>query len=277
MKAGQTSVRGGIEDILIPMENFKCTQGDFEGNHPYYACDMAGKDAGRELAYLPFSAVCKAVDSTQNGNAVCWESLSPVRFADGTIDYCVVMVIHDNDLSGIAPGVVYPQGHQMAQEGTAGFATGNHLHMEFAKGRFTAMYAKNDKGYYLPNGQPIENCCFSDGTVFINSANWNWKLTNDVAVNTSPAKDDVLDGIPSDFVYERATFRCTVDKINIRRAPSINGTLTGDWYENGMSLNYDGFVKRDGYVWISYIGSDSTRRWVAVREIETNKAYGTFS
>lgn len=82
--------------------------------------------------------------------------------------------------------------------------------------------------------------------------------------------DAVLNSIPSDFVYEKATFICSVDKLNIRRLPSLKGQLTGDWYKKGMSFNHDGYVKRDGYVWCSYIGGDNTRRWVAVREINTN-------
>ncbi len=188
MYKGQKSIRGGIEDILIPMENFRCTQGDFEGNHPWYACDMAGKDGGRDVAFFPFTAICKATNPS-DGNAVWYQSKNKVRFADGSIDYCTIMVLHDNDLNGVVVGREYPQGSQMAVEGNKMGTTygkiGNHLHMEFAKGPFTKQYAKNNKGYYLPNGTAIEKCCFADGTKFLNSGNWAWKYLKDVPVNES--------------------------------------------------------------------------------------------
>lgn len=183
MLPNQKSRRGGIQDILIPMEYFRCFQGDFEGNHPSFACDMSGKDAGQDPFFAPVDVVCKSTDP-KGGNVVWWESKEKVRFADGTIDYMTIMVIHDNDLTGIYPGVSYPQGHQIAKEGTAGFANGNHIHLEIAKGKFVAQYTHNAKGYFLPNGMAIEKACFADGTTFLTSSNWNWKYTKDVPVET---------------------------------------------------------------------------------------------
>lgn len=91
----------------------------------------------------------------------------------------------------------------------------------------------------------------------------------------------VLNGIPSDFHYERATFTVSVDSIRIRRAPSLSGADTGLTYNKGMSVNYDGYVKREGYCWISWISSkDGTRRWMACGELNSagynTKPYGTF-
>ena len=90
----------------------------------------------------------------------------------------------------------------------------------------------------------------------------------------------VLNGIPSDFHYERATFTANT-KIKIRRAPSLKGQDTGFYYDKGMSVNYDGYVKREGYCWISWISAkDGTRRWMACGELNSagynTKPYGTF-
>lgn len=279
MRQYQTSVRGGYEDILCPMEVLNVTQGDNMGTHKgTYAADLAGSDTGRDLFYAPFSVVCKAIDE-KNGNAVWWESLNKVRFADGTIDFATIMTIHDNNLSGIYIGATYAQGTQIAQEGMAGYATGNHIHFEIAKGTYDHMYDRNEYGvYHLPGNMPMEKACFGDDTIMRGYASrWTWTYTGDASVSTpSNNGSAVLNEIPSDFVSENAVFTSTVDKINIRRAPSLAGELTGDWYENGMSFRYDGYVKRDGYVWCSYIGSDDTRRWVAVRKISDNNAFGTF-
>ena len=91
--------------------------------------------------------------------------------------------------------------------------------------------------------------------------------------------DAVLNSVPSDFIHEKATFTCTADRINIRKAPSLHGVSTGDWYEDGMSVNYDGSVNREGYVWISWIGKSGTRYWMAAGELingANKKPYGTF-
>lgn len=219
MKKGQTSVRNGIEDILFPMEICNITQGDNVGTHSgTYAVDLAGKDTGRDFAYFPFSAKSVALDTARNGNAVIWESLNKVRFADGTVDYCCMMIIHDNDPTGFAVGSVYKQGQQMAQEGTAGFATGNHLHVEVKKGKFErgvyGMYDKNKFGvYHLRSNIPIEKACFMDGTT-IKSGTANWKYLKDVPATTGNQNSKV-DNIlrPGDkFIFPKIYKLEKVDK-----------------------------------------------------------------
>lgn len=279
MKPYQTSITNGIENFLCPMEHLRVTQADNMGTHlGTYATDSAGKDAGRDPVYMPFTGILKAIDTVSNGNAIVLQSVNKVRGAKGQIGYAKMMVIHDNDPTGWVIGKIYPQGVQIALEGTAGNANGNHAHIEVGFGEYTHMYDRNEhEVYHMPDNLPIEDVCFADDTIIsgLGAENWNWKYTKDI-VDTSNNSGSVLNGIPSDFVYERATFICDVDKINIRRAPSLSGELTGDWYEKGMAVGYDGYIKREGYVWISYIGSDNTRRWVAVREIDTQRAYGIF-
>lgn len=105
------------------------------------------------------------------------------------------------------------------------------------------------------------------------------KCYKELFADKKPAPDTVLNKKPSDWEGETATFTCTVDKINIRRAPSTKGKLTGDWYEKGMSVKYDGYVRREGYVWISWIGKDGTRHWMAAGTLKDgvrDKSYGTF-
>lgn len=82
-------------------------------------------------------------------------------------------------------------------------------------------------------------------------------------------KQDILNYIPSDFHSEIGTFypRYT---IKIRRAPSLKGKDTGLYYTNGMHVQYDGYVKREGYCWVSWIGSDNSRRWMACGELNAS-------
>lgn len=91
--------------------------------------------------------------------------------------------------------------------------------------------------------------------------------------------ENILNYIPSDFIREKATFypNCT---IKIRKAPSLKGVDTGLYYKQGMHVNYDGYVKREGYCWISWIGSDNSRRWMACGELNSKgynaNPYGVF-
>ena len=99
---------------------------------------------------------------------------------------------------------------------------------------------------------------------------------------STSSKGSVLNSIPSDFIRENATFTCTVDEgICILEAPSLYGKQTGLFYEKGESVNYDGYVRREGYVWISWISaSTGTRRWMAAGELNSAGVnvhpYGTF-
>lgn len=198
MKKGQTSKRNGVQDILFPMEYMNITQGN-NGQFSHQgvnALDLAGKDTGRDLFYAPFDVKCVATgDRNTEGNAAFWESTSKVRFADGTIDYATIMVLHDNSLAGIYPGVRYSQGTQIGQEGTAGFATGNHNHFEIAKGKFTHKYDQNNYGvYHLPRSISADKCCFIDGTSIINGNGMKWKKLADVKTNNNkpaPSKEKV--------------------------------------------------------------------------------------
>lgn len=60
----------------------------------------------------------------------------------------------------------------------------------------------------------------------------------------------VLNSVPSDFIRESATFYPNTT-LKIRKAPTESGVDTGLIYAPGMSVCCDGYVKREGFVWIS--------------------------
>lgn len=135
----------------------------------------------------------------------------------------------------------------------------------------------NGYGLFLGQNQGGANGNFNE-VKFPYSATFATAFRPKMFANSS---ETVLNKIPNDFIKESATFYCNVDKINIRLAPSLKGQLTGDWYENGMTVKYDGYVKREGYVWISWISAKTgNRHWMAVGELNKNgyntKPYGTF-
>ena len=136
----------------------------------------------------------------------------------------------------------------------------------------------------MPNNICADLAFVTDGTVILNKGSFaNWTDASHVPFNqgggTTIGSATVLNSTPSDFVYEKATFypACTV---KIRRAPSLKGQDTGLTYIQGQHVNYDGYVRREGYVRISWIGADGTRRWMACGELNSaglnTSPYGTF-
>lgn len=106
--------------------------------------------------------------------------------------------------------------------------------------------------------------------------------TNDTGIDTDPhipggstqSVQTILNCIPSDFNRESATFYPNTT-LKIRKAPSLKGVDTGLYYTNGMHVQYDGFVNREGYCWISWISaSTGERRWMACGELN-QKGYNT--
>ncbi|MEG0314120.1 MAG: hypothetical protein RR646_02535 [Erysipelotrichaceae bacterium] len=240
MNKGQKSITNSIQNILMPMEVTGISQADNEGTHlGTYAVDLTGADCGKSNAYAPVDVECVAMD-TKNGNAVWWQSIAPVRFANGAIDYAVFMLIHDNDMTGIHIGIKYDQGTQIGTEGTAGYATGNHIHFEVAKGKFSHMYDKNIQGtYHLPNNMAVEEACFIDDTKMLNYNNWAWKYTKDIEIITINDYDviNVGDTFRYTAVYEVNQVLVSTDSIWCHK-------LTGD---GGASLPAKPLIKCDAY------------------------------
>lgn len=76
------------------------------------------------------------------------------------------------------------------------------------------------------------------------------------------------------FHQENATFVAGTT-VNIRSNPSVNAGIVGQYYA-GQSFRYDGYVKADGYIWAHYVSYSGQDRWVAVRNVNTGIAHGSF-
>ena len=108
------------------------------------------------------------------------------------------------------------------------------------------------------------------------------RWTNDTGIDSDPhipggsaqSTPTVLNSVPSDFIRENATFYPNTT-LKIRKAPNEKGIDTGLFYNQGMSVRYDGYVKREGFVWISWISaSTGERRWMKAGVLNS-KGYNT--
>lgn len=243
------------------MEVCNIIQGDKVGTHKgTYAVDLAGKDTGRDDAYMPFTGVIKTIDSLRNGNALFIQSIAKVRFADGDIDYATIMFVHDNDRSGWVVGKIFKQGQQIYTEGTASNANGNHIHFEIAKGKFSRMYDQNKYGiYHLPNNILIEKACFMNGTT-IKVGKANWKYLKDVPVSKCPFKSS-------------GTIEALFNEIRIHTSPSTKKSDTGLVYNKGMVLIYNSVVTGDGWYWAKYNRSNGGTGYVALCKLNGSSKY----
>lgn len=196
MKQGQTSIRGGIEDILFPMQYCRILQGDGVGTHKgTYAVDNSGKDTGIDPVFAPCTMQVMDKWNYGIGNDIFIQSVGKVRFADGSIGYVTFRFIHDNYTSDIAVGRIFKQGEKFADEGTAGNASGNHMHIEVGKGLWTKgrESIKNSYGvWHLGDNMPIENACFMDGTTIL-AGTASWRYVKDVPV--APPANSNLDQV----------------------------------------------------------------------------------
>lgn len=167
MVAGQKMVDSqGNEVALFPMENLHVSQGE----HQLYAVDFLGWNANGRVyncpCYAPFS--CRVVFTGNDHNMIV-QSLKPVRFADGTLDYCTILVAHsETDVPLL--GKVFNQGTLFYHTGNYGHSFGDHLHMEVAKGKVKW----DNSGLHLQNPSHMQNVLAVNNTVISNSGNIDW-------------------------------------------------------------------------------------------------------
>ena len=167
-----------MEKPLYPSPYMRITQGYMTGTHAdSYAIDDAGSDRGIDYIKAPFTGTIKKI-YTSDANEVWLESNEPVIYPDGNVDYMTMLFAHDNDISNLFIGKVINQGERFYEEGTKGNASGNHVHMECGKGKFTGSgWHKNSAGYWsINNGKNPTECLWIDDTITVlNSYGYTFK------------------------------------------------------------------------------------------------------
>lgn len=190
MQKGKTSVRNGIQDLLCPFTYVRINQG---ANGSYSHKGTMACDIGYKLDKLsPYYAPCdvKCVWIYPSFGQAMWQSLNPVRFADGTINYITFVTAHDNSFNATV-GQVVKQGVKLGNMGNKQ-ATGYHCHIQCAKGRYTVSnWKKNEYGiYHFPNEVDFDSVFFMDDTEIeenINTRNAKWVYIKDSEITPVPS------------------------------------------------------------------------------------------
>ena len=188
-----------MEKPLYPRPYMRITQGYMTGTHlNSYAIDDAGSDSGIDYINAPFTGVIRKIYSG-DANEVWLESSEPVIYPDGTVDYMTMMFAHDNDVSNLFVGKVINRGERFYEEGTKGNASGNHVHMECGRGKFTGSgWHQNSAGYWsINNGKNPTECLWIDDSITIlNDNGYTFKRIEpevsvpDIPIEDIPVEDD---------------------------------------------------------------------------------------
>lgn len=166
----------GYEVMLFPLEYLYMSQdegGDFS-HAGTLAMDFLGWNSlGRVLQcpyYAPVSCTCIA--STESANRI-WQSNSQVHLADGSLDYVTWVVAHDNNPPAVGTSLV--QGQLMGHTGTAGNVTGDHLHLNIAKGQYANWeQVPPNNNWQLRNSMHIYDACFVNDTTIVQGYGHSW-------------------------------------------------------------------------------------------------------
>lgn len=183
----------GLEYAICPMDYFSITQTSGEGTHAQnFAIDFAGEDGGKEDFFAPFTL---SIVRIQKGYNIVWaQSAEKVHLANGSLDYVNLLLEHCDNIDSLYEGMRVAQGEVFYSEGTAGNATGNHVHCEFSIGPYTdqGSHHSSDGRVSINNGVAANEIFFltastkcNDGQTDIGGFSW----------KTLPAtKQELLDG-----------------------------------------------------------------------------------
>ena len=177
MLAGQKlKTNRGVEVLLFPLPYLYMSQNE-GGDYSHagtLAMDFLGWGVNGRIYKAPYYAPCscRCIASTESANRI-WQSDNPVLYADGTTDYVTWVQAHDNN--PLPVGTHLNQGDLLGHTGTAGEVTGDHVHFNFAKGRYAywEQVPPNNK-WQLKNSIHIYDACFVNDTVIVHGYNHNW-------------------------------------------------------------------------------------------------------
>lgn len=170
----------GKEVMLFPLPYMYISQGE-NGSYSHQGTlniDFLGWDANGRVynapLYAPCTCTCVAVlTGTDNGRV--FQSNDIVHRADGTLGVVTFMFYHDNNPIA-SLGDVFTQGDLLGHTGTAGFTTGDHVHLNTAFGTYQGFVNVPPNNWSeLVNSSHIYDTCYVNDTVIVEGLDYNWR------------------------------------------------------------------------------------------------------
>lgn len=239
-----------MEKAIFPLNYMYQTQGvngDF--SHQGSLAIDYGHRGAKEKIRAPFTGIIRKI-SPNNGNCVWLESVDKVLWANGIIDYVTMLFMHDDDVSDLHVGQVIKQGEYFYAQGTAGWATGIHVHIEIGKGKFHGLgWFTNNQGRFMINDavHPVDVLFLTEDIDIVNNGGYNWRML---------IGDPVIRNIEVDQIEVLA------DDLRCREEP--NGNILG--FINRGTYNILEMVDKEDYKWIKI----KENRWIAYSDEWSN-------
>ena len=248
----------GIEFFMCPFTEFKVTQGENVGTHlGTRAVDFASGTAGYRAAYYA-PATVKCVMTVPSSGQGMWQTVNNVRCPNGYVGKVTFVTVHDDTFNAYV-GMVVPQGSQLGNMGTKGYATGVHCHIEFIQAAMnSANWIKNGYGIWTFNGTEsyVDDTFYVDDTNIIYGGAGNWRKTGSTgSTNTGNTTNYTVED-------EHYAVRYKVDQVRIRK-----GSPTGDvvgYVNTGDEVEYFAKTAYGGHRWVR----DNKDQWYAISNSE---------
>jgi len=166
----------GYEVLLFPLEYLYMSQ-DEGGSYSHlytYSIDLMGWGPNGRIYQCPYYAPCTLVCKSVSSGSVVWESVDKVHFANNVLDYVTIHFAHDDNTSIHYVGEIINQGELIGHTGTTGNVTGDHVHLNTARGHYAGFYDVGTGHYQLRNATHVYDTMFVNDTIIRNGYNHNW-------------------------------------------------------------------------------------------------------
>lgn len=247
-----------MQNAIFPMYNIKITQRE---NSSYShkglnALDLAGKDTGIENVFAPCDAKIVAIyNYLSMANAVVFQSVTKIKCANDRTDYITFMLMHDNNISNLKVGKTFKQYDVIYQEGTFGYATGNHVHLEVKFGKFDGI---NKNGWSLKNHVNTQN------VFFLTNKHKVYDLCGNRYKTLTQVKPPILPNNVKKFSKKR-TYKASVD-ITKRLSPKRDGKNIYGLLKKDKIISCVGYIDNDKHRWLVYLNVKN--QWTYIAECE---------
>lgn len=197
----------GYEILLFPMDCMYITQGEYGSISHVLAMDFVGwSNETGQIPHYPYYAPCSVrcvAKNYNNGQAyIIWQSLNPVHFADNTIDIVSFVVMHDDNPIYDVGDIVY-QGDLLGATGSSGFATGDHLHLNVARGEYLGWSSVGQGFSELINSIHIYDATFINNTTLYVDYGYNWRIYDKPTPPEPPEPFYTKNNLWKKYIYSR--------------------------------------------------------------------------
>lgn len=233
-------------------------------SHVSYEVDLAGMDSGVDVwrNKMPNTRwyCAGAWGNANTGNTRFFWSYGTdgkpkkVLCADGALRYVTLALTHSR--RSFTVGKFYSYNEIMYQEGTSGYATGNHIHLEICGGHTRTKVRNSKGGYNLANMLRANKCLFLlTGYSYIkNAGGLSWKTARIVPYtdSSSSSKDAFQKG------YEKGKAFTTKVNLNLRSEPNTSSKVLLTIPKDKKCYYYGYYRMVNNVVWfrVSYGGKE---------------------